>query len=63
MEKLFNLALLRPTEVAVLMRLGRQKVYKLIRDGEIPVVKLRGDRGLRVPASYLLGLQEKATTL
>ena len=47
MEKL----LLRPTEAAVVLSLGRSKVYELMRLGLLPSVKIGGAR--RIPRSAL----------
>jgi excisionase family DNA binding protein len=38
--------LVKPTEVAVLLNLSTQTLYRLVRQGAIPVVKL-GDRTIR----------------
>jgi excisionase family DNA binding protein len=47
MEKL----LLRPSEVAELIGLGRSKVYEMLASGELPVVRL--GKCIRVPADRL----------
>ena len=47
MEKL----LLRPTEAAELIGIGRSHVYALIKDGTLPSVKL--GKSLRVPTDRL----------
>jgi excisionase family DNA binding protein len=47
MEKL----LLRPTEAADLIGMGRAKTYALIREGALPSVRL--GKSLRVPARAL----------
>jgi len=38
--------LVKPTDVAVLLNLSTQTLYRLVRQGAIPVVKL-GDRTIR----------------
>ncbi len=43
--------LLRATEVASLLNLGRSKVYELMAAGELPVVRIGGI--VRVPRSEL----------
>jgi excisionase family DNA binding protein len=43
--------LLRATEVACLLNLGRSKVYELMAAGELPVVRIGGV--VRVPRSDL----------
>lgn len=47
MEKL----LLRIPEAAELVGLGRSKIYELIREGEIPIIRI--GRSLRIPAAEL----------
>ena len=43
--------LLRPTEAAEALGLGRAKAYQLIRDGELPSVRI--GKSVRVPAAQL----------
>jgi excisionase family DNA binding protein len=43
--------LLRPTEAADLIGMGRAKTYELIRDGTLPSVRI--GKSLRVPARAL----------
>lgn len=43
---------LRPTEAAEVLGLSRSTVYRLIKDGVLPSVRL-GRRGVRVPAALL----------
>ena len=43
--------LLRPNEVQQALGLGRSKVYELIAEGELPVVRI--GRAVRVPAAAL----------
>lgn len=44
--------MLTPLEAAQLLKVGKRKIYKLCRTGEIPSVKL-GSRGLRVPVESI----------
>jgi excisionase family DNA binding protein len=43
--------LLRPTEAAELLGIGRSKIYSLLADGELPGVRV--GRSIRVPAAAL----------
>jgi excisionase family DNA binding protein len=52
--------LLRATEVARLLRLSRSKVYQMMSDGTLPVVRI--DRAIRVPREALIDWVRKQTT-
>ena len=43
--------LLRPHEVQMLLRIGRSKVYEMIAQGELPVVRI--GRAVRIPRREL----------
>lgn len=43
--------LLRPMEVAEVLGIGRSRAYELIREGQLPTVRL--GRSVRVPADRL----------
>ena len=43
--------LLRPHEVRMLLRIGRSKVYEMIAQGELPVVRI--GRAVRIPRREL----------
>jgi excisionase family DNA binding protein len=48
---MFERMLLRPSEVAVAIGVGRSKIYDLIHSGEIPSIRIGGS--IRVPADQL----------
>lgn len=54
--------LLTPAEVAAALKVSRWAVYRLIRQGQLTVVRL-GQRGgrVRIPAAALARLLERAT--
>jgi excisionase family DNA binding protein len=56
--------LLTPAEVAAILRVSRWAVYRLIRTGQLTIVRL-GQRGgrVRIPASSLQRLITDATVL
>lgn len=60
MEKMTRL-LLRPTEVAETLGIARSRVYEMIRDSELPVVRI-GAKSVRVPADALRAWVEERTT-
>jgi len=43
--------LLRPHEVQMLLRIGRSKVYEMIAQGELPIVRI--GRAVRIPRREL----------
>jgi excisionase family DNA binding protein len=51
--------LLRPTEVASLLQLGRSKVYEMTASGILPVVRI--GTAVRVPCQKLLKWIEEQT--
>lgn len=53
--------LLRPTEAAEALGIARSRVYEMIRDGELPVVRI-GTKSVRVPADALRAWVENRTT-
>lgn len=53
--------LLRPIEVAEALQLSRSRAYQMIRQGELPVVRI-GSKSVRVPAEALRAWVEERTT-
>ena len=53
--------LLRVTEAAALLGIGRSKLYELLAAGELPIVRI--GRSVRVPAAALEQWVERRTVL
>lgn len=55
MEVLGNKRFFRPDEVAQILALSRRTIYRMIRDGRLPAVRLGGGPW-RVPRAALIAL-------
>jgi excisionase family DNA binding protein len=50
---------LRPSQAAVILNIGRSRIYELLQSGALPAVKLEG-RTWRIPRAAITRLVEQA---